>query len=118
MNYNMSGFPVFHYLPQFAHLLSTELADELYILLIYSHISLEYKYLKARAFIFFIHCFNSRIQDQSRKSQTTHWIHNPEEQQYYIPQMRCYTIDQNHTGCTGKAQKLNKETFLFFSFCL
>ena len=37
MNYNMPGFPVFHYLPQFAHLLSTELADELYILLIYLH---------------------------------------------------------------------------------
>ena len=27
----------FHYLPQFAHLLSIELADELYILLIYLH---------------------------------------------------------------------------------
>ena len=42
-----------------------------YLFIYILHVSQEYKYLKARAFISFIHCSNPRIQDQSR-SQTTH----------------------------------------------
>lgn len=115
MSYSM---PVFPFTVPYSWLICCPLSwlmNYIFYLFIYIlYVSLEYKYLKARAFISFIHCSNPRIQDQSRRSQTTYWIHNPEEQQYYILQMRCYTIDQNHTGCTGKTQKLNKESCFFF----